>query len=681
MNLTEIRGTGVDPNRQTAQVLTELFQELLEPLVGQQIASSYITEDGVLSALTRLRKKGLIKSFQEASKDLGIPDITGPLLTFQGSDYKGHHIKALPAPAPAQYKHTKKLNRLLIVDWCINDNTPQCVLEEIAHIHNIKWSPELTGLDLMNSINKKELIDSPGEPSDLAWFISGSTTPWSKRQLTTAFEFLQQFMRPNSPFTDDPKLGQLEIKSLSDIGNQTPTQPRRVNLCLLHRYLDCYGVRFNRQMTVEDMYKIYTWTKMSNMELSRLMPRCNFSLANSNDVIRILITGKAYHTDMVSSEGLVAAVGKDQADPPQTTNDAVIQAAMKYQVDLSLTEDPLAEFYQLQAKPLSYESKKWPRSRLSLTQYFNPLLPQECYKPKVLTALALSEGYSRSYLDSVNPYSALQMTCLTKTFYESLQPEVSAETTELTSLELQQLNHVEVLSFGTRTFVGKPGEMIAITFEELNGYFKSKYALTNPFEVADIKFESHVLVKLKRLCSSIESKHATILLNTINDIETMLPRLTELVKPLRSQCHKSTVARENTHRVLKAIFELAMYIRGWDGDSEDQPLADVPALEESLVLVKVTEQFTKINSFVDEQYQTIMELPVVLYKSGSYRLCTKETDGITFRQRFEVVLEGQKDNACIRTNSNWLALSANLYVKLLGLEEFFDVEKFQLLKT
>ena len=179
------------------------------------------------------------------------------------------------------------LSRLLITGD-INENTPLCVLIEIAEAHGISYDQndiedEIFAHYLIHAICKTTIISikSPMNPEDLKYvarFVNKNTS-WSKNKLMESYIFLKKFMEGSS---DTIKF---EIPSDFKFGLQTPETPNSLNACVLCKI--CYNNKINlyRKTKIEQMANV---VKLFHVDMKNLISKSVDFIEKSADRIDLL---------------------------------------------------------------------------------------------------------------------------------------------------------------------------------------------------------------------------------------------------------------------------------------------------------------------------------------------------------------------------------------------------------
>lgn len=625
----------------------------------------------------------------------------------------------------------RQLSRLSITGY-IHEQTPLCVLIEIADAHGIRYevkdpSKPNFSFHLVESIHKTPVpkinkIQDEAEWQYVARFVN-KNVQWPQRKLLQAYNFLIQFMNKEDPLT--------QIPSGFLAGAQTPDNPLALNACVLYKTCLHHRLHVNQHTTIQQMaYAV----KMLSEPSEALVRRAQYFLereARRVDLINVLMlstyeikdpgiaassidSGLALDSVLIDPN-LVPRVGtthdtmermhqylhnikvlQEKIDPG-TEAGAIALAALNYGLDITRAILPLREYRILKIngrneyEPVDPWLKHWYQknpSRFDLTVSFNPAFPAEYYDPNHLVGMAHREGYTQAEINSTPPYELLQLAYVSETFYVGELPLLKSRQTAIGLEDLDEIPYGALFCYGQMDT-----QMQLITVSELIGLFQANQNFTNPFQ-ANAVFSATSLQKLRILLQdptgpipSIQLSSEVIrirrqLLEIINQIEASLQNF-DLPTRDFSLTYRSA-SPEIKIGIRKALTELlhaGMYMRGWVGGTQDYPVIRAPVPPERQLEVdrNVTEtlaQFDQACRTLGHIGGQIGNLPLVNYKDGEYQPSTSETNGRTIRDRIEIIKQGETTRnvaSCIRLSSNWICASAHKYMVAIGLPPPFDI--------
>lgn len=205
-----------------------------------------------------------------------------------------------------------ELSRLLLTGY-INENTPMCVIFEIADAHNIKYSKKNIGdlnfiyyiIDSANNNTMPNVLNLNKKSDKITEFDSHEDiknfnfnifnleqlqliaryvnryTKWPKSSLIEAYKYLIEFSICDDPLPLIPE----NFK----VGLQTPENPKSVNACVLYKTCIFHGIHVTRQTTIEDMKTAIMLLRLSENELSDRIKSFIENEAKKEDMINIML--------------------------------------------------------------------------------------------------------------------------------------------------------------------------------------------------------------------------------------------------------------------------------------------------------------------------------------------------------------------------------------------------------
>lgn len=589
----------------------------------------------------------------------------------------------------------------------IAENTPYCVLIEIADAHGLRYDSSSSPFSLIPG-----LVDSINNTSPpyfthqdkntlpaLARFVNRNER-WPQDKLISAYNFIRQF-------TDD-SIDPLTLLPLQfDIGRPTPRQPQRINACILYCICHYHKINITSKTTMEQMAQA---VRLLRDDVASVMRR-----------VRVFIEAKATRTDLINIL-MMSPYTIDDPDPPQTvggdyrripadivnhdilnnlhhqltdvptlqrkitpsTNEgAVALAAINYSIDLTGAQYPLKEYQVLcrigrtDYKPDDPWLRYWSETNsrvIDLMETFNPIFPENYYRSERLSTLAEREGYTLEEIAHSSPYELLQLAYVSDTFYYGLLPGVTEDVTPISLEPIEDVLPSELLIYGNRS----TQQLHTITIEELYEHMSINKSLVSPFNpestISTIALNK-LRLYLRQLSVRSDAELYSNLVNKINMIEHLHLATDEPTRQLLSNYHDSD---ENMrHEILDTLYTLlyaGMAMRGWFDDTKPFPVEEAPVdrKDNDKVAIAVTQY---LNQFEDACQQLgavgdqIKSLPLVRNRSGHYHKSTDVNDGLTIGDRITITREGyntQNIKSCIRMSSNWLCASAHKYLMILN---------------
>lgn len=622
------------------------------------------------------------------------------------------------------------LSRLAITGK-LNESTPIIVLQEIADAHGISYninyfSDESYIRQTIQEIHRHKVVTvQPPYTTEHYRYIARFINPkssWHIQTLNIAFLFIQRYM---GEYYEIP----LELDQL---GPQTPEHPQSLNACILYKLCRYYQINTYPHMTLEDMaiairllsqpISILTDILNSHMETYSKSTLINMLISSNNCMDRKpLIEFFPHYTvpsdnpEEVTSESLVddsefthedldasfhnlrEAVSRWNRIQPKTKAEAIVLAALNYKIDISGSQNPLLEYSLLQNPPyipadpsLRSKIQILGRDALRLDHHFNPMLPPSCYIEDDLRAMAIREGYLPSDLSFSNPYELLSIAYVSNTFHAGPQDGMLNTETPFSLDLVHELDPHVIVCYGSKAATREMG-LIAFRYAELAEQFHHAKNFTNPMRTTyphtgEI-FEALAIRKLKFIVNTApsgESQEAMLerqqLAQAILEVELFNDSNTQQYRAFYQVYLSADISTKEAIRdAIIALFELSMFMRGWDGHG-NYPIREAPVDNQEEVDIRVSQGISRFEEkclHLNEIGNIILNLPLLQYRGGIFSASTDVSQGRTIEERIQIVRQGDNTsntNSCIRLSSNWLAASAYRYMQIIGLSPPFDIE-------
>lgn len=616
-----------------------------------------------------------------------------------------------------------QLSRLAITGH-IHEQTPMCVLLEIADAHAIKYKLEDLGTPsfarhLLASIHNTPIpsvgeIKEKNELQFVARFVNNHKS-WPQSKLIQAYNFLLGFANNDNPLNKLPPDFVAEL--------QTPDNPFAINACVLYKICSHSRLNINSRTTINQMaYAV----RMLRENIESVIRRAKLFIekeSNRIDLINVLmlshheiqdpdppVVATSVQFDVIPQteanpeilsriyQGLNDVANLRQRIDPTTQPGAIALAALNYSIDLSKTTDPSREYRALKVsgrneyRPLDPWMNYWYQKNpviFDLAETFNPLFPTEFYSERRLTAMTRTEGYTSAEIEDEHPYELLQIAYVSETFYQGELPNMRIRETPIDLDDVDEVPYGQLLCFGEFS-----GEVRPITFKELTEAFNQNKNFSEPFhDRRDSVFTQTAINKLKLIALSQIGPNPAVrlsietievraeLLAAIQGIEILMRNNDAASRALALAYKQANAETKETIRdALRNLLHAGMYMRGWEGTG-DYPILKAPVPPEKMpqIALNVTDElrtFTINCLGLGNIGEQIMDLPLVLYKDGEYQIATDEREGLTIGARLHLVREGEditNINSCIRLSSNWFCSSAHKYIMCIGLDAPFDI--------
>ena len=616
----------------------------------------------------------------------------------------------------------RQLSRLSITGN-IHENTPICVLVEIADAHGIKYNEHdseqpsfarylMEGIYQTNVHSVGDIIENTEWPY-IARFVNRNSH-WKQTVLDQAYNFLLGFMNKEDPLQRIP----VDFKH----GLQTPENPTAVNACVLYKTCLHHRLNVTSHTTINQMAYAVSMLRESIESVGRRVRAFVDRDARRIDLINILMishyeiqdpdppvevdepnpdvipeTNTSHDMLQLVHNSLTSIRELRQKIDPTTHCGAIALAAINYGLDISKAGDATREYkimklsgrsdYRPGDRWMQYWYQRNP-SIFDLSSNFNPLFPAGYYDQDRLMEMAISEGYTTEDISTASPYELMQLAYVTETFYIGEMPNMNANETCIDLDPLSEVPNGELLCYGQLESPLQP-----ITVSELTDLFNVNQNFTNPFQPNSV-FTSTSINKLKLLVQcpngpiprirlsgdTIRARHR--LLQAISSVEVFCRSTDE---PTRQLAFTYRNASPDTKAVivtaLTNLLHAGMHMRGWMGPGNEYPVikAPVPIEREPIVAVNVTNcisNYEKSCRSLGKIGTQINNLPLVNYRDGHFQASTSPDDGFTIGERIDIVKCGHTSSnvaSCIRLSSNWICSSAHKYLVGIGQPVPFDI--------
>ena len=608
-----------------------------------------------------------------------------------------------------------RLSRLLICD-VINNNTPACVLLEIAGAHGFKFNAAdvntpgfgnllleniLTGTITNIVVNENgKLVNLAKDLPYIARFINKEASWKGTVELFKAFNFLMSFA------THEDCLNKLPQNFL--VGAQTPENPQAINACVLYKICNYHRLQLNYHTTLKQMEFAVRMLIETPASLIRRSELFISKFATKNDLVNILLLSPNVIEDPKPEQSepydnyyqlppshithdqlrelhscLYNITSLQNRVEPSTHYGAVALAMINFNIDISRCKNPIAEYACLKLvglreyQPQDPWMKYWYNRNsalFDLNKTFSPNFPENYYNQSNLARLGLKEGYNQSELACNSIYELLQIAYVTNTFYQGELFTLTEKETSLLREEISTVPYLELYSYGQIEGISRP-----ITLDELIELFENNQNFNNPFDKKSL-LSSLAIAKLKNLLQSAASDKHLRLLAIINSIEMFNKAKDNQTRQLITVYRNAQAEnRDLIVTLLNSLLHVGLHMRGWMGGNQPYPLQKAPVDDEIAVSLKVTEAISRFENLVRSSGKIgllISELPLVQYKDGQYCISTDSIDGRTIMERIRIVKEGENTgnvSSCIRLTSNWICASAHKYLVAIGKLAPFDI--------
>lgn len=208
-------------------------------------------------------------------------------------------------------------------------------------------------------------------------------------------------------------------------------------------------------------------------------------------------------------------------------------------------------------------------------------------------------------------------------------------------------------------------------------------------------FTSNAIGKLKILATQLSGAVVTgvewqNLLQAIDKVEEANKDISHAALKFKEYYHQSypvnddkkcDIVKQEIKDTLLSLFRVSMFMRGWDDTRSSLPIeiSLVRDSEQSTVDLRVTQEMAILYKLLNSGGKIVGDLPLVRYLDSHFIQSNSKDDGISIKDRLDIVKKGTTNASCIRLSSNWLAASAYHYTIILGLDRPFDITKLRVI--
>lgn len=359
---------------------------------------------------------------------------------------------------------------------------------------------------------------------------------------------------------------------------------------------------------------------------------------------------------------------------PQTTLEAIVLAAINYKTNLLPAADPMRCYHQIKHlqdinDELATPILRFNPNALDLEKYFEPRFPTDFWSFRRLCDLAITEGYVNANFRDSNPYELLQIAYLENNFYEG--PYVPGSSNELTPIyqeTIADLDPHQILSYGIYDI-----SVVRFTYREWKDAFQHAGDWVHPLNRE--KISNRAINKLRQFLVNYDDPEKIELLTVMKDIEISLDVKTLELGQFVADCPKDYILH-----LLNRLLEVMWRMRGWLGG--DFPLTSAPVNDQEAVDSAVMNALLKLEEEALEQSeygQRFLDLPLMRYDQDTQTFIRSNCsdNGLTIRERIQIVYKAESTESCIRLTSNWFGATYCYYCKAFGLIPSFDLQKLR----
>ena len=634
------------------------------------------------------------------------------------------------------------LSRFSITGY-IDLNTPKIVIEEIAKSHKIYFYGNIDKIskryELIFSLINTEVCSvkypyNEFELREISNFVNYNIdfNHWDKKLLIKAFEYLMNFKN-----IKDPNF--ILISNINNFGLQTNNNIKSLNSCVLYRLCKLRNIKTSYNFNINDMIELLTIYELKKKSIKKEI--INILLSNDNNKSSLVNSFEILFNGIIDSNinSLTFMKSKEYIDKEcyykikkyrkleysideinkipkfkykllerlmnfyrekkifplniKSIEEAIVIARLYYNIDISISNDPLKEIELLKNNKYIPEGiiKKRildPHDSPYFNKSFNPNLPRNFYTFNQLKYLSFNQGFYNisSDINYDKIYSQLQNNSLIKTFYHGKTPFYINKSTYITLEKVKNIENKDCVSFG----VWMKKKHIFL-YKELLDTFKFYMCFRNPSENKISFFSNSSIRKLEHIClykgfknnDDINNNIKIELLNIITKIKKSFKNLTKeqiLLKNTYKLLNDKN--KEKVKKAFNSLFYLSMYMRSWDGKS-DFPISSTSnsiVKNQNKIDLNITREINKFEKLAKDLLSLeieILKLPIYQYDDGFFIKSNDIESGFTIEDRLKIVKEGKSIFSCVRMSSNWFASTYYKYMEILELEKLFDINKLK----
>lgn len=208
-------------------------------------------------------------------------------------------------------------------------------------------------------------------------------------------------------------------------------------------------------------------------------------------------------------------------------------------------------------------------------------------------------------------------------------------------------------------------------------------------------FTSNAIGKLKILATQLSGAVVTgvewqNLLQAIDKVEEANKDISHAALKFKEYYHQSypvnddkkcDIVKQEIKDTLLSLFRVSMFMRGWDDTRSSLPIeiSLVRDSEQSTVDLRVTQEMAILYKLLNTSGKIVGDLPLVRYFDSHFIPSNSKDDGISIKDRLDIVKKGTTNASCIRLSSNWLAASTYHYTIILNLNKPFNITKLRVI--
>lgn len=562
--------------------------------------------------------------------------------------------------------------------------TPSCAIVDIASDYNlsvqeIKLTDPSYRSHVINQIAKRKphCVDPLCNKSlpYIAHYINpDKTIKWSKSILLERFKTTQEII--------SGKEGNFKVGySTPEIFMVTPA----IAVGMLKRR----NVRLTSQLSIDDLTALIEFCTLSQSEQMNMIIQkamtvqpvdMTIILSKSNN-IQTWVGWDKYKVKRYILNGI------DNIVYPTNPAAATAIAAVKYRVDISSSNNPMEELRALSTGKFPVDARMCKVIRLNSRafnlMFFNPIFPYSFYTDSEMSML--KQRNNITIVDSEEVYGNLMVKYRTNGFYRSVHPEVTDFQTPIRMYDYEQLTpRTPLVCYGSngKYHIYRVKE-ITTTFDNYELFsLGGDYPITMS-AVKDLRNIIKSMVDQRQLLPK-EKAEWSALQSTIDRINRTFSKVDFHGNMFSEYCTDERF--EDAKDILWTLFELSLYMRGWDGKS-------VWPISESQIPKFTDANYEAMKNKADSNSQKhmklfkskctgpigehILNLPLIRMYNGHWQISTDFFQGNTISERIKIVDDNFITFSCTGLSSNWLLSTAYYYLDCIDETPDCDIKKMK----
>lgn len=615
----------------------------------------------------------------------------------------------------------------------ISVHTPHFVLNYISKLCRKNIEINLIGVDeyyanVVQTINShtfpeidKPSLDSPdSDLSKIIKFVSPFQTnkEWDVEPLIESYNHLISY--------SGDKLPSLNKNNLI-FGDKTPDNPHALNELICYIIALHYNYNMNRFTSFQEIEffirnlsenrigsiknsLLHTVNSMTNVEILKLYHMisqdCQISINETELEIQSKKETKFMFDRMfleLSWDKCLNPTNLIKDFIPRTNYDAIVIAALLYDIDISESSYPLGEFQNLKMKryipycarfsKLYSQNKKY----YKISKTWRENLSEKVYTNEKLIEFATNEGFENlrgMTNQELNIY--MKSTQNMFNFYFGVNPNCESKTTLIMMDPINEHPSDEIICCG----IVKTGNLYYTTMHELYQYFEKEKMYLDMTPDKNI-IDERVITKLRKYCISKNNgifKDMLTLLDNLDRVKKLIDIKVRELKVKLSKIDPEILAKVD--RFFYLVMEMGLYMRGWKIDGaniyplrSEQTCVDNDGMNSLLIQENTVKAYETAKDFLNTLPHDIREnieyLNTLRFNRNekSYPVFGMNFKGTSVYRNETLVkcmsniYSGIHNNeSCVRTNSNWILYSSCWYRFIFGFSVPFEMDQIDDIK-